>query len=128
MDQPAASPEALQRSLIFIRRIALDLHDWFQQNRTGFFEGIFQGENACHTKREFVRIHFMERAVRDLDLDVNDLVAGIHAAFDGFFRAEVAGVYGAGGASFLKNHIVIAADNASLESRPAGGQRERTPY
>ncbi len=29
----------------------------------------------------------MERAVHDFDLDVNDLVAGVNAALDGFFDA-----------------------------------------
>ncbi len=29
----------------------------------------------------------MERAVNDFNLDVNDLIAGIDAAFDGFFDA-----------------------------------------
>ena len=32
-------------------------------------------------------IHLVERAVRDLHLDVNDLVAGIDAALDGFLDA-----------------------------------------
>ena len=48
------------------------------------------------------------------------------AAFNGFFRAKVAGINGAGGAGLLEYHIVVAADDASLKTRPAGGQSKRT--
>src|SRR5438105_9838698 len=48
------------------------------------------------------------------------------AAFNGFFRAEVAAINGAGSAGFFQNHVIVAADNAPLESGAARSQRERT--
>src|SRR5438270_7016341 len=48
------------------------------------------------------------------------------AAFNGFFRAKVAGINGAGSAGFFQNYVVVAADDASLESGAAGGQSKRT--
>src|ERR1035437_2478554 len=51
------------------------------------FEGVFERENAGHLERQFVRIHFVERAVHNLHLDVNDLVARVNAALDGFLNA-----------------------------------------
>ena len=78
---------AEQVALIFVRGGAFDLHERFEQNGAGFFEGVFQGENTRHAEREFIRVHFMERAVHDLNFDIDDLVAGIDAAFNGFLDA-----------------------------------------
>ena len=63
------------------------LHDRFEQNRTGLLDGVLEREDAGHLERQFVRVHFVERAVDDLHLDVNDRVAGKHAALDGFLDA-----------------------------------------
>ena len=63
------------------------LHDRFEQNRAGLLGRVFEGENAGHLERQFVGVHFVERAVHDCHLDVNDRVAGKHAALDGFFDA-----------------------------------------
>ena len=83
----AAVDVAEQIALIFVGRGDFDLHDRFEQNRVRLFEGVFERENAGHLERQFVRVHFVERAVHDLHLDVNDLVTRINAALDGFLDA-----------------------------------------
>ncbi len=67
--------------------VDFDLHDRLQQNRVGLLEGVLEGEDARHFEGHFVGIHLVEGAVDDLDLDINDLVAGIDAALAGLLDA-----------------------------------------
>ena len=66
-DRAAAAVDVAQQvALIFVGRGDFDLHDRFEQDRAGLLDRVLERENAGHLERQFVRVHFVERAVHDL--------------------------------------------------------------
>ena len=74
-------------ALVFLGSKILDLHDRLEQNRLGFLEAVFGSEDCRHLERHFVGIHFVERSVDNVDVDINDRVATDDAVENSLFEA-----------------------------------------
>src|SRR5207248_10542337 len=74
-------------ALISFRCDVYDLHDRFQQNGFALFKSIFHGEDRRHFERELTGIDFVERAVDDIDLNIDNRVTAQHAIQHRFLDA-----------------------------------------
>src|SRR6202022_1468911 len=61
-------------ALRFFRRDVFDLHDRLEQNRFALFEAVFHREDRRQFERELARIHFVEAAVNDIDLNIDNRI------------------------------------------------------
>src|SRR5206468_7424376 len=88
VDAPTTSAQvAADVALELIRRNVFDLHYRFQQNRFTLFKSIFHGEDRSHFEREFAGIDFVERAVNDIDLNIDNRIPPEHAVEHRFLDA-----------------------------------------
>src|SRR5437588_12050505 len=71
-------------TLRFFRRDVFDLHDRLEQNRFALLKAVFHREDRRQFERELARIHFVEAAVNDIDLNIDNRVTAEHAVEHGF--------------------------------------------
>ena len=74
-------------ALIFFRGDVLDLHDRLEQDRLRLLEAVLHRKDRRQLERHFVRVDFVEAAVDDIDLDIDDRIAAEHTVEHGFFDA-----------------------------------------
>src|SRR5262249_8868084 len=61
-------------SLKFIRSYVFDLHDGLEKNGFALLKSVFHGENRRQFKCQFAGIDFVERAVNNIDLYINNRI------------------------------------------------------
>ena len=73
------------------RRLHLDLHHRFQQDRVGTAHAFLERHRTGHAECVFVRIDVVVRTEGERYLDIDHRVAGQHAAAQGFLHAFIDG-------------------------------------
>ena len=63
-------------ALVFLGCDVLNLHDRLEQDRLGFLEAVLHGEDRRHLEGEFVGVHIVVAPIDDVDVNIDDRVAG----------------------------------------------------
>src|SRR4026209_2162868 len=74
-------------ALKFFRRDVFHFHDRLEQNRFTLLESVFHREDRRHLEREFAGIDFVERAVNDIDLYIDNRITAQNTVQHRFFDA-----------------------------------------
>src|SRR5438105_15499857 len=98
---PAPVQVADNVALIFVRGDVFYFHDRLEQDRFGRSEAVFHREDRCHFERELVRIDFVETAVNNVALNIDNWIAAKHAVEHGLFD------------TFFNGRDVFARDNST---------------
>src|SRR5215210_1039420 len=90
LDAPAARVEVAHHvAEVLLRRDDLDGHHRLEQLRLRALHGFLERDRAGHLEGDLARVDVVERAVDELDPDVDDRIAGQHPRLHRLLDAEV---------------------------------------